>query len=247
MSGGVHISLKAEKIFEIFGISVTNSIITTWIVMILLVLFSYFATRKMSKIPSKLQLIAEILVGGLFQLFESISGKHTKKIFPIVGTLFIFIIILNWFGLIPGVGTIGMKETIDHREVFKPLLRAGTADLNTTIAFALVAVVFIQYFGFSVIGKKYLSHFFNFKDPINFSVGILELVGEFTKIISFAFRLFGNIFAGEVLLTIIAFLIPLFAPLPFLLLELFVGFIQALVFSMLTTVFLTLTTTYGEH
>ena len=168
-----------------------------------------------------------------------------------MGTLFIFIIFLNWFGLLPGVGTIGFYEIEEGHEVaekvFVPLFRAGSADLNTTLALALISVVSIQISGIKTLGKEYIGRFFNFKNPIYFFVGILELISEFSKIISFAFRLFGNIFAGEVLLTVIAFLIPVIAPLPFLGLELFVGFIQALVFSMLTSVFLSLATTKSEH
>ncbi len=243
----VHISLKAEKLLEVFGIPVTNSIITTWLVMIFLILMSLLMTRRISMIPTKIQLIAEILVGGIYSIFESVCGNNTKKFFPIVGSLFIFIIFLNWFGLIPGVGTIGIKHVENHHASFIPLFRAGSADLNLTFALAIVAVAVIQYFGVVTLGKEYLGRFFNFKNPIYFFVGLLELMGEGTKVISFAFRLFGNIFAGEVLLTVVAFLMPLLAPLPFLFLELFVGFIQALVFSMLTAVFLTLATSHQEH
>lgn len=246
-TSGVHISLKAERVFEIFGFPITNSILTTWLVMIFLVVFSLIVTRKKSLIPQKLQLISEMLVGGIYQIFESVTGSKIKIFFPFLATIFIFIIFLNWFGLIPGVGTIGIKGLEEGHEVFVPLFRAGTADLSTTLALAVVAVLVIQYYGIKTLGKEYLGRFFNFKNPIYFFVGILELMSEGTKIISFAFRLFGNIFAGEVLLTVVAFLMPLFAPLPFLALELFVGFIQALVFSMLTSVFLTLATSRQEH
>ncbi|MEK7119573.1 MAG: F0F1 ATP synthase subunit A, partial [Patescibacteria group bacterium] len=154
--------------------------------------------------------------------------------FPLLASLFLFIITANWMGLLPGVGTIGFF----HGEEFTPLLRGATADLNTTLGLALVAVLAIQYFGFVTVGGHYSTRFLNFKNPIEFFLGILEMVSEVSKVISFAFRLFGNIFAGEVLLTVMAFLMPFIVPLPFLMLELFVGFIQALVFSMLTAVFL---------
>lgn len=135
-----------------------------------------------------------------------------------------------------------------HSEtVFVPLLRAATADLNMTIALAIVSVVAMQYFGFAAMGFHYSSRFLNFKSPIDFFLGILELISEVSKIISFAFRLFGNIFAGEVLLAVMAFLMPFIVPLPFLTMELFVGFIQALVFSMLTAVFLSVTMSHGEQ
>lgn len=244
---GIHISLKAEKIFEIYGWPVTNSILTTWIVMALLIVISLLATRKMSLVPSKLQLLAELLVGGFYNFFDSITGKYTKEIFPLVGTIFFFIITLNWFGLIPGVGSIGFFEGEGVHKVFVPIFRAGSADLNTTLAFALIAVAAIQYFGLKHAGFKYVRHFFNFKGPMDFAVGILELISEISRVISFAFRLFGNVFAGEVLLTVIAFLVPIIAPAPFLVMELFVGFIQALVFSMLTTVFISVAIGIGEE
>ena len=138
------------------------------------------------------------------------------------------------------------SEEEKHEAEFVPLLRAATADLNMTVALAIFAVIAIQYFGFSIVGFHYSAKFFNFESPIMFILGILELMSELSKIISFAFRLFGNIFAGEVLLAVLAFLMPFVVPLPFLLMELFVGFIQALVFSMLTAVFLNVAVSHGE-
>jgi len=244
---GIHISLKAEKVFEIYGLSITNSTLTTWLVMLFLIIFSLVISRKLSYLPSSLQIVAEMLVGGIYNFFESVTKEKIKLFFPLLGTLFIFIIFLNWFGLVPGVGTIGINEIEEGHKVFVPLFRAGSADINTTLALAIISVVTIQYFGLKTLGFGYLSRFFNFKNPIYFFVGILELVLEFAKILSFSFRLFGNIFAGEVLLTVIAFLMPILAPIPFIGMELFVGFIQALVFSMLTAVFLSLATAKMEH
>jgi F-type H+-transporting ATPase subunit a len=242
----IHISLAAEKIGEIGIVPITNSILTTWIVMLFLVLFAIFVNLNFSLVPNRVQSIAEILIGGLYDLFHSIVGDKIKIYFPLVGTLFIYIVFMNWAGLLPGIGSIGLKQLIHGEEEFLPLFRSGSADLNTTLGLALVSMASIQFFGIKSLGVGYFSKFFNFKSPIMFYVGILELISEFSKIISFAFRLFGNVFAGEVLLTVIAFLMPLIAPLPFLGLELFVGFIQALVFSMLTGVFLA-TATAKEH
>lgn len=231
----IHISITAENLFTLWGfLPVSNSLLTSWIVMGLLLVFSFTATRKLTIVPGTLQSIAEIIVDGIHTLFGAVLHEKINTFFTILATLFIFIIGMNWIGLLPGIGTIGLHR---HEE-FIPLFRAGTADLNTTLALAVVSVVMIQYYGFRALGIKYLGKFLNFKNPIYFFVGILELMGEFTKIISFAFRLFGNIFAGEVLLTVIAFLMPVLVPLPFMGLELFVGFIQALVFSMLTAAFL---------
>jgi len=292
----LHISISAEKIGALWGLPVTNSLLATWVTMGVLFIFALAATSKLSLIPSKLQSIAELLVGGLHDLFGQITGHHIKKFFPLLATLFLFILTANWIGLLPGVGTIGfyhepdvthevtapavipegeetaeeahgtpvvqeeahgeavapvatdaVPESAGHSEpAFTPLLRAATADLNLTIGLALVAVFSIQYFGFALLGAHYAGKFISFKSPIMFFLGILELVSEFSKILSFAFRLFGNIFAGEVLLAVMAFLMPFIVPLPFLTMELFVGLIQALVFSMLVAVFLNVAVSHGE-
>lgn len=241
----LHISLVAEEIFKLGGIvPVTNSLLTAWIVMAILIIFSFFATRKLSLVPGGLQSIAEILIDGFYNLFETVVHEKVSQFFPLLMTLFIFIIGINWTELLPGVGTIGITK--ESGRLFVPLFRPSTADLNLTLALALISVLVIQYTGLKTLGSRYLKKFFNFSNPINFFVGVLELISELSKIISFSFRLFGNIFAGDVLLTVVAFLIPLFAPLPFLGMELFVGFIQALVFSMLTAAFLSLATS-SEH
>ncbi len=238
-----HISLAAEKIGFIFGFPISNSLLTTWLVMGVLFIFSVLSTRSLSLVPSSLQSIAELVVGGLHDFFASVVGKtHIDKFFPLIASLFLFIIIANWFGLLPGVGTVGFFREAGK---FVPLLRGATADLNTTLALAIVAIVAIQYFGFVTVGKHYTTRFINLHDPISFFVGILEIISEVSKIVSFAFRLFGNIFAGEVLLAVMAFLVPFIVPLPFLMLEIFVGFIQALVFSMLTAVFLNVAVFHG--
>ncbi len=293
-----HVTLVAEQITTILGFSVTNSMIATWLVMLLLFIFTWLATHKLSLIPNGAQTLAEIVVGGLHDFYEQIAGENVKRFFPIAGTLFLFIVVSNWMGLLPGFGTIGItkteeivtheasaapaktavKETApaddqapiadEHKEEsatsmvateavpgggqkehseFVPLLRAATADLNMTIALALIAVFAIQYFGYSMLGFHYTGRFIILTDPVMFGVGLLELVSEISKIISFGFRLFGNIFAGEVLLTVIAFLIPFIAPMPFIAMELFVGMIQALVFSMLFVIFAQVAVSHGEH
>lgn len=237
-----HISLAAEIVTRIAGFPISNALITTWLVMGILIVMSYLVTRDMKLVPTGAQSIAEMLIGGLYDFFASVTGKHVVQVFPLVASLFLFILAANWVGLLPGVGTVGF-----FREEFVPLLRGATADLNTTVALALFAMVAIQYFGFKTAGMHYGKRFFNVGNPIYFFLGVLELVSELSKVISFAFRLFGNIFAGEVLLAVMAFLMPFIVPLPFLIMELFVGFIQALVFSMLTAVFLSVAVSHGEH
>lgn len=234
-----HISLVADTIAHLGPFPISNSLLTTWIVMAIILIFSLVVTRKLSLIPSNVQSVGEVAVEGLEGLFRGILGPvESKKFFPLLATFFIFIIASNWSGLIPGVGSIGLVA-----EKLIPIFRAPTADLNTTLALALISVLLVQFFGIMTQKKHHFKKYFNFTNPIMFFVGILEIVSEISRIISFTFRLFGNIFAGEVLLTVIAFLIPVIAPIPFLGLELFVGFIQALVFSMLTATFLHLAIT----
>ncbi|MEK7544285.1 MAG: F0F1 ATP synthase subunit A [Patescibacteria group bacterium] len=242
-----HISLAAEIVTRIAGFPISNALITTWLVMGLLTVISYLATRNMKLIPTAGQSIAEMLVGGLHDFFATVTGKYVDQVFPLVASLFLFILTANWVGLLPGVGTVGLFREVYGVEEFTPLLRGATADLNTTLALALFTMVAIQYYGFKTSGVHYGKRFFNIGNPIYFFLGVLELVSELSKVVSFAFRLFGNIFAGEVLLAVMAFLMPFIVPLPFLMMELFVGFIQALVFSMLTAVFLSVAVAHGEH
>ncbi len=241
------ISLAAEPIFKIDGFLLTNSLFASLILSLFLLFFVLiFASRKLEKIPKgrSLQNIVETFLEMFYRLFESITGELTSKIFPLAMTFFIFILFSNWLGLLPGFGSIGIWEEAEEGKILKPLLRGPTADINTTLGLALISVITIQYLGLKNLGSHYLKKFFNFGNPIKTFVGLLELLSEFSKIISFAFRLFGNIFAGEVLLTVMAFLIPFIVPMPFIGLELFVGLIQAFVFTMLTLVFIRVATSH---
>lgn len=243
-----HIELAAEKLFFVFGFPITNSLIMTWVVVGLLLLGTYMLNRHLRTVPSGLQNLFEMVTSAFADMMQNIIGSRsvTERFVPIVLTIFLFVVINNWLGILPGVGTIGLYEQREGGRVLVPFFRSGAADLNTTLALGIVAVVLINAAGASVRGfGSHLSKFFTFRNPINTFVGLLELVAEFAKIISFSFRLFGNVFAGEVLLTIVAFLSPYGAPIPFLGLELFVGFIQALVFAMLTMVFISLAV--AEH
>lgn len=226
------ISIKAETIFTLFNIPITNSLLLSVAVFVAFTLIAilYYRTSFYSKKPH-FYYLANFFLKAIYQLFQSILKDNSEYFFPIIGSFFIFVLFQNWFGLLPGVGSI----LIHH----KPLLRGDNADLNTTLSLAIISVVLIQVFGIKFLGfRGYMGKFINVKNPIAFFTGILEIISEISKVISFAFRLFGNIFAGEVLLTIMAFLVPILASFPFLLLEIFVGLIQALVFSMLTAVFI---------
>jgi len=237
----MEISLAAEKIAQIGILPITNSMITSWIATLLLIISGFLATKNLKMVPRGIQNVFEAIVEFLLGTVDSVIGnmEQTKKYFPFLATIFLFIVTNNWLGLLPGVGTIGLHELKNGKEVFIPIFRAGNADLNTTLALAIIAVIMIQIFGIMAIGLgKYTKKFINFSSPIMFFVGILELISEISRIISFSFRLFGNVFAGEVLLAVIAMLLPFFGPLPFYALEIFVGFIQALVFTMLALVFI---------
>jgi F-type H+-transporting ATPase subunit a len=239
------ISIKAEELFHIGTFSVTNSLLLSVITLTTLVLTAVLLNRRIVLVPGKLQSVFELLMEQLLAIMDSVFGNRhaSEKYFPLIATVFLFIMISNWFGLLPIVGALGLHTVHEGHEVFVPLLRAPAADLNFTIALAIIAVFSVQLFGVLAIGfTRHFSKYFTFKNPIFTFVGLLEFVAEFVKIISFSFRLFGNVFAGEVLLIIIGFLVPYFVPLPFLFLEVFVGFIQAFIFAMLTMVFVAMAT-----
>lgn len=242
-------TLASETIFHIGNFEVRNTLITALMtVLVLFVVGLLVRRKKYALVPEGVQNVVEAIIGGMFNFFAGIVGdeERTKKFFPVVATIFFYVIISNWMGLLPGFGSIGIWEVHEGHEILVPLFRSTYADVNMTFALALISVTSLQVFGFALLGfKGYAGKFFvnPLKNPVGSFVGILELMSEFSKMISFAFRLFGNIFAGEVLLLVISFLVPFIAPLPFYGLELFVGFIQALVFSFLTLVFLKIATT----
>ena len=263
------------------GFPITNSLIMTVIVDIVLLVTAILATSNMQLVPRGIQNVMEFMVEAFYNFAQSVDRKNVAKFFPICASIFFFVLYSNYLALIPGVGSIGAcheekpvaAETSQAAEgaakeahvppspVFSglpgycengkvvPALRAPSSDLNVTLAWALVAVFMVEYFGFQALGMNYLTKFFNFKEgAMGFLVGILELISEFVRIIAFSFRLFGNIFAGEVVLGVMAFLFPYLLPLPFYGLEVFVAFMQAFIFSVLTLVFMSLATlAHGGH
>ncbi|KKU52520.1 MAG: ATP synthase subunit a [Parcubacteria group bacterium GW2011_GWA2_47_10] len=244
----LEISIGAEKIFEVAGFPVTNTLLTSWLVVAFFIIVSQLIVRKVQLIPAGIQNVSEFVVEGVLGLMEGVLGSRSiaEKYFPLIATIFLFIIISNWFGILPGFGSIGFHEMREGHEVFVPMFRSVASDLNVTMALAIVSVFSIQFSGIVAIGfAKHMHKYFTLKNPVQSAVGLLEFISEIAKMISFSFRLFGNVFAGEVLLIITGFLVPYFIPVPFLFLEIFVGFIQALVFAMLTVVFLGMAIT--EH
>ncbi|MEK7681314.1 MAG: F0F1 ATP synthase subunit A [Chloroflexota bacterium] len=306
-----HIDPAAEWVFQAGSLRFTNSIIASWVTVVVLAVLAILVTRRMQLVPRGVQNLLETFIETMLNFVEGVAGKKWgRRFFPVVMTIFLFVLVSNWMGLLPGFGTIGVvrdakaqfgekkaeevhglsftrvnvvgldvalmlpgggeaaekpKEASGHGEpavkpkepsghgeaapakpVLVPFFRSANTDLNTPLALALVALVFIEMWGFQSLGPMYLSKFFNvrrllrgeiFNGIIDLAIGLLEIVSELARVISFTFRLFGNVFAGEVLLIVITFLVPLVFVLVFYGLELFVGFMQAFVFAFLTLIF----------
>ena len=243
----VHVSIVPEHLFSIAGFPVTNTLLTSWIIVLGLVIVVKIFSRKivLQGMPGKFQNGVETVVEGLFEFMATFAGdrKTARKFFPFAGTIFIFVLLANWIGVLPGMGSIGFHTIEEGKEVFVPLFRSVYSDLNMTLALALIVMTSVHVVGISTLGiAKHAGKFLTFKSFGDAFAGVLELIGEGAKIISFSFRLFGNEFAGEVLLVIISSLVPYLAPVPFYGLEIFVGFIQALIFSVLAMLFLSSST-----
>ena len=288
------ISIPAEPAFDLFGFTVTNTLLASWVTMFVLIVGTWLITRRLETIPGRWQGALEMVIEGFYKLVEGAAGaKWAPRFFPLVMTIFLFIVVSSWMGLTPLYGGWGVLHPAEHgqsvvwlneshtvgawveaeeghevegeahgegeRYALAPLLRAPATDLNVTLALALISVAMTQYFGLQALGISYFGKFiavggvvgaFTEKGVgcggriaafalglIDIAIGMVELISEIGKIISFSFRLFGNIFAGEVLLGVMAFLIPYLVSLPFYGLEILVGFVQALVFMMLSVAF----------
>ena len=254
METNIPISLKAESILHIGGFEITNTLLLTWGVLVFFLAIGLFLRKKWHIIPGKLQIVFEFITEEVLKLMESVMGERSKaeRYFPLVATIFLYILFSNWLGLFPFLGSIGIYERHGAESVFVPFFRSPASDLNFTLALAIVSVVMTNILAIRSLGFfSHIRKFFNFSNPIHFFVGILEFVSEFAKVISFSFRLFGNVFAGEVLLLIVGVLAPYVIPTPFIFLEIFVGFIQSFIFAMLTVVFIATATashdTSPEH
>lgn len=308
------IEMKAETLFEVGPVPITNTMVTSWIVVVFLVVFSYLATRRMGLVPRGLQNLMEWVLEFLYRLVEMSAGpRHARRFFPVIATIFLYVVVSNWFGLFPFFTTVGKVEEVSataeefHEEglVFRevggmklvmpsapgwppgepqviefevgedasvaekeaaireategeveegesvgvliPFLRSVNTDLNAPLALAIASAIFVEWWGISVHGFfRYGSKFLNvgrllrgrfFDGIIDVFVGILEFVAEAVRLVSFSFRLFGNIFAGEMLFLVVVFLAPLVVLQAVYALEIFVGLIQAFIFAMLTLVF----------
>lgn len=243
------VEIAPKTLFTVAGFPVSNSFITAWLTIIILWLFFGLATRSMSVVPKGAQNTAEAIIEALVDLADNMAGRGGREFFALFATIFLFVIINNWFELIPGFtnATICLQPVsasgCDGPDAIA-VFRSPSADLNFTLALALIAMFMVQFWSIKHVGVgEWGGKFLNFKGgPLGLFVGILELLSELARIISFSFRLFGNLFAGDVLLSVIPFLIPWILVLPFMGLELFVGAIQALIFAMLTLAFVVMAT-----
>lgn len=273
----------------------TNSMLTTLIIDVVLILIALLATRKMQLVPRGLQNVMEAIIEALYKLFKGVNADHVSSTFPLVATIFLFVIVANLSGLFPGVGSIGFCTGEEHassntqlavaapeqgalpgmlaaqedeekikylgcppdQQHLVPFWRPPSTDLSFTLAITVLAWLWIQYLAFKALGPGYLKKYFinpvgklsDGKGPIMTIVGLLELISLLARLPAFAFRLFGNIFAGEVLLIVMIFLLPLGLPLPIYLFEVFVAFIQAFIFAVLVMAFISIDTKphEGEH
>lgn len=245
----LHIAIVPEKLAEWSGLPITNTLLTSWVVMVILIVFSLVVIRNLAVKPGKVQNFIEMIFAYVMDFLEETLGNRKLALFffPLITTLFLFIWLSNWMEFLPGFGSIGLSGEC-HKAVCEPLFRSVNTDLNVTIALAIVSMTVIEVAGFWFLGaRSYLKKFFDFSGPLNFFIGLIELVSEAARLISFSFRLFGNIFAGEVLIVVMTALLPLALPVPFMLFELFVGFIQAAIFALLTVFFIKLAITEKGH
>ncbi len=257
--------LAAEPIFQIGNFPVTNTLLNAWIVTIFFIAVAMVASRRHSLVPRGIHNVFESIVVFMLGEVDKVTGdaKKSRMFFPLVATLFLFILANNWVGLVPGTGTIGFYELVHGELELVPLLRPATSDLNLTLALAVFSVVIVQLAGIRAVGiANYASKFVNVrgiwraitKGPtalgvaiIEFFVGLLEIVGELARVASLSLRLFGNVFAGEILIGVMLSLASFIIPIPFMFLEILVGIIQATVFSLLVLVFLTVATMEHGH
>src|SRR3990167_958426 len=242
MHEGIHVVLAAERLGSLWGFPITNSLLMTWLVMLLLIGFAVFFRRPLALIPGKLQAGIEMAFEGALAYMSEVLGsdKLARRFFPLVATIFLFVALANVLEFVPGVGSIGLV----HADKFLPLLRAPAADLNFPLALAMISFFTIEVTGIAMLGFfRYAGKYLNVHSPIGFVVGLIELMSNLGRLISFSFRLFGNIFAGEVMILVASFFLPYILPAPLMAFEMFIGLVQALVFAMLTLFFIKLAIT----
>ncbi len=262
------VPVSAEKLFDLGPLPVTNSVVNGWVAVLVFLILALLLRKRRDAVPKGLQNAAEQLLEFMLNFIDQVTHDRvrSRKFLPIVGSLFLFILFSNWLGLVPGVGSIGVWKLVEGAPELVPLFRPATSDLNMTLAMGITSVLashvigvgaigFFKYWGkFIQIGKIWnaLKRFGRdkfheavigvFIALIELVVGFIELMSEAAKMVSLSLRLFGNVFAGEVLLYVFFRLAGYLVPIPFMFLELMVGIIQAMIFSTLVLVYLTVAT-----
>jgi len=235
--GGIHVAIAAEKLGEFLGIPITNTLITSWLVIALLVGFAFLVRGRLALIPGKLQTLLEETFTFVYDyIAETLESREmARKFFPLLMTIFLFIFVGNMLHFVPGVGSLEYNHM--------PFLRAPATDLSVPLVLAVIAFLVIEVTGILAIGLwKYSGKFLvnPLRDPIGFAVGFIELIGELVRVVSLSFRLFGNILAGEIIIAVAIFFAPYLLPVPLMLFEIFIGFLQAAIFALLTLFFIKL-------
>ncbi len=255
MEEGLHISLAQEHITEIFGVPLTPTLLTSFLVTAILLIGAFFIGRNLKTIPGKWQVAVEELISGVFAYVKDTLGSVplAQRFFPLIMTIFLFILLANVMGQFPIMESVGINVPAEngHGEShFVPLFYPVNADLNIPLTLAIISFLTIEISGIVYLGfLKYAGKFVNFKSPIDFAIGLLEIIGNLARLVSLSFRLFGNILAGHLLIIVIMFFVPLLLPLPFMAFEVFVAVMQAAIFALLTLFFIKLSIDepHGEH
>ena len=243
MEEGIHISLAAERLFLLWGIPITNTVVTAVGIAVLLIIAGFVFGRRLKLVPGRFQTAVEAGFEYVFGYVEQTLGSRAlaQRYFPLIATIFLFILVANTLHFFPFVGhAIGLEDPSTNG--LAPLLRAPNTDLNTPLALAIITFLVVEISGILALGLlKYGSKFVNFKaGAIGFVVGLLEIIGNLARLVSLSFRLFGAIFAGEVLLLVMGVFVPYFLPVPLMAFELFIGFLQAAIFAILTLAYIKL-------
>lgn len=246
-SHSIHVSISPETLTTVAGIPITNTLVTSWISVAILLTLAIVLGSRLRMVPGKFQTLIETIILFVHDFIEETLENKTwaRRALPLILTIFLFILVSNLMEFTPGIGSILVHTTREGGHIESvPLFRSVNTDLNVTLALAIIVVLAIEIMGIIAVGFfRYAGKFFNFSSPVNFVIGIIEFVSEMSRFVSFSFRLFGNIFAGEVLIAVVTFFLPYIMPVPLMAFEVFVGFVQAAVFSLLTLFFLKLAIT----
>lgn len=235
MDTGLHIVLTSEPFFYVWGVPITGTLVTTWAIMAVLLGAAAFIGSRLRLVPGRVQNAAEMLIEFLWNFVsDMLDQKHAKRYFPLVATIFIFVLAANLIEFAPIYDTFSLNGA--------PLLHVATTDLNTTLALAIITFFVAEFAGIGALGVlKYGSKFVNFKGGfMGFAMGLLEVISELSRLVSLSFRLFGAIFAGDILILVLGYFIPYGVTVPFMAFEMFIGLLQAAIFAILTLAYIKL-------